>query len=44
MILIHLHPVTDTKSNKISSLPDHIENNLNKKISSWAFKIPPLIA
>lgn len=32
MILIHLHPVTDTKSNKISSLPDHIENNLNKKI------------
>ena len=32
MILIHLHPVTDTKSNKISSLADHIENNLNKKI------------
>lgn len=33
MILIHLHLVTDTKSNnKISSLPDHIANNLNKKI------------
>ena len=32
MTLIHLHPVTDTKSNEISSLLDQIENNLHKNI------------